>query len=53
MVVEWIAEVFNMVWREGVAPGDWKNAVIVPVYKKGSRLHRLHELQGNQPKEYC
>ena len=27
-----------MVWREGVAPGDWKNAVIVPVYKKGSRL---------------
>ena len=27
-----------MVWREGVAPGDWKNAVIVSVYKKGSRL---------------
>ena len=38
VVVEWMAEVFNMVWREGVAPGDWKNAVIVPVYKKGSRL---------------
>ena len=33
----WV-EVFNIVWREGVAPSDWKNAVIVPVYKKGSRL---------------
>ena len=38
MVVDWLAEVFNIVWREGVAPSDWKNAVIVPLYKKGSRL---------------
>ena len=38
VVVEWMTEVFNMVWREGVAPTDWKNAVIVPVYKKGTRL---------------
>ena len=38
VVVEWLTEVFNMVWRIGVAPEDWKNAVIVPVYKKGSRL---------------
>ena len=27
-----------MIRREGVAPSDWKNAVIVSVYKKGSRL---------------
>ena len=38
VVVVWMTKVFNMVWREGVAPGDWRNAVIVPVYKKGSRL---------------
>ena len=38
VVVEWMAEVFNMVWKEGMAPDDWKNAVIVPVCKKGSRL---------------
>ena len=31
-----------MVWRKGVAPGDWKNAVITPVYKKGSRLDCLN-----------
>ena len=37
VVVEWLAVVFNMVWRERMATGDWKNAVIVPVYKKGSR----------------
>ena len=38
VVVVWMTKVFNMVWREGVASGDWRNAVIVPVYKKGSRL---------------
>ena len=38
VVIEWMTEVFNMVWNEGIAPGDWRNAVIVPVYKKGSRL---------------
>ena len=27
-----------MVWKEGMAPSDWRNAVIVPVCKKGSRL---------------
>ena len=32
------AGVFNMVCRVGVTPGEWKNAVVVPVYKKGSRL---------------
>ena len=30
-----------------VAPSDWKNAVIVPVYKKGTRLDCTIELQGN------
>ena len=38
VVVDWMAKVFNMVWREGEAPRDWKNAVIVPVYKKGIKL---------------
>ena len=38
VVIEWMADVFNLVWRVGVAPGDWKNAVVVPVHKKGSRL---------------
>ena len=28
VVVEWLTEFFNMVWRMGVAPGDWKDAVI-------------------------
>ena len=29
-----------MVWKVGVAPGDCKNAVIVPIHKKGSRMER-------------
>ena len=35
VVVQWLTVFFNMVWRVGVAPGDWKNAVIVPI---GSRM---------------
>ena len=27
-----------MVWRVGRGPGDWKNAVIVPIHEKGSRM---------------
>ena len=42
VAVDWLAKVFNIVWREGVAPSDWKNAVIVPVYKKGSKLDCLN-----------
>ena len=25
-------------WGRGVAPRDWKSAIIVPIHKKGSRL---------------
>ena len=28
VVVEWLTEFFNMVWRAGVAPGNWKDAAI-------------------------
>ena len=29
---------FNMVWRVGRVPRDWKNAVIVPIHKTGNRM---------------
>ena len=34
LMIEWLTEVFNMVLKEGMAPSDWRNAVIVPFYKK-------------------
>ena len=34
----WLAKLFNEVWGRGVAPRDWKSAIIVPIHKKGSRL---------------
>ena len=34
VVVEWLTKLFNMVWRVGKAPCDWRNAVIVPTHKK-------------------
>ena len=38
VVVHRQAEIFNTVWRVGSALGDWKNAVIVPIHKKSSRM---------------
>ena len=37
IIVKWFHEVCNMVWRTGVAPMDWRSAIIVPMHKKGSR----------------
>ena len=38
VVIEWLVKLFNEVWGRGVAPRDWKSAIIVPIRKKGSRL---------------
>ena len=38
VMVVWMVKMFNLVWREGVVPGDWIKAVIIPIFKKGSRL---------------
>ena len=38
VVVKWLVMLFNMIWRVGVAPSDWRKAQIIPIYKKGSRL---------------
>ena len=52
MVVQWLTGLFNMVWRVGRAPGDWKNAVIVPIHKKGSRMECTN-YRGIRFDEYC
>ena len=31
VVSEWLVKLFNEVWGSGVAPRDWKSAIIVPV----------------------
>ena len=37
-MVDWIWKLCNMAFESGVAPGDWRSAVIVPLYKgKGER----------------
>ena len=37
VVVKWLHEICDVVWRTGVAPRDWRSAIIVPIHKKGSR----------------
>ena len=32
-----LARVFNLSLKEGVAPFEWKEANIIPLFKKGSR----------------
>ncbi len=37
-VVEWMSVICDLAWRQGEIPDEWKNAVIVPLYKgKGNK----------------
>ena len=36
--VDWIWRLYNMAFESGVVPGDWRSALIVPLYNdKGER----------------
>ena len=45
-VVDWIWRMCNIAFESGVVPGDWRSAVIVPLYKgKGERTEdRMQQL---------
>ena len=32
-VLKWIVRLFNACWINGAVPADWKEAMIVPLYK--------------------
>ena len=37
-VIDWMHLICNLAWKQGVVPGDWVKAIIVPLYKgKGSK----------------
>ena len=36
-MVQWLKEVLNVVWRSGKTPQEWREAIIIPIYKKGCR----------------
>ena len=35
--VRWLKIVFDSIWQHEAIPNDWKNQIIVPLHKKGSR----------------
>ena len=37
IIVKWLQKSCNLVWRTGLAPVDWRRAVIVPIHKKCSK----------------
>ena len=38
VMLKWLVMLFNVLWRVGVAPTDWRKAQIIFIYKKVSRL---------------
>ena len=57
-VVDWIWRLCNMAFESGFVPGEWRSAVIVPVYKgKGERSkfksYRGHSLLSVDGKNIC
>ena len=44
-----LARVFNLSLKEGVVPFEWKEANIIPLFKKGSRnKSEIRELQTSE-----
>ena len=36
-MVRWLKDVCDIAWKCGKTPHEWREAIIVPIYKKGSR----------------
>ena len=37
VTVQWLTAIFNVAWRTGMTPKDWRRAIIFLIHKKGSR----------------
>ena len=37
VVIDWLTEVIQQVWRSGKIPQEWKDATLIPVHKKRAR----------------
>ena len=35
----WLTRVCQVAWKLGKTPRDWQTGVIIPIFKKGDRLH--------------
>ena len=36
-MVQWLEEVFDVAWRSGKMPQEWREAIIISIDKKGCR----------------
>ena len=35
--VKWLKPLFDAIWLEEEVPEDWRNQILIPLHKKGSR----------------
>ncbi|XP_076436215.1 uncharacterized protein LOC143275822 [Babylonia areolata] len=35
--IQWLTTIFQKAWEERKVPEDWQNAIVVPIWKKGSK----------------
>ena len=36
-MMQWLKDVFDVAWRCGKTPKEWREAIIIPIHKKGCR----------------
>ena len=41
-MIRWLKEVFNVAWRSGRTPQEWREAIIIPIHKKGCKAECGH-----------
>ena len=45
-MVDWLWRICNMLLESGVVPGDWRYAVIVPLYKGKGKINECKSYRG-------
>ena len=42
VAVRWMRSIRNMAWKTGTTPEDWREAIVIPVHKKGSKMQCIN-----------
>ena len=51
--VRWLTRVIQAVWRDKKIPDEWKESVMVPIFKKKGSIHECGNYRGIKLLSHC